>query len=1044
MRLLFKLRPLHSDSGSILLHFRVNRLQLFRFSTMSKSSKLQNPKKTGETHRNNQKETKDFGALFNEITEILGTENLSKDNPASRCSFSNADSHLENFQTREELCTQAVCENATEGLDLGKEESPCLEGSQLANSRESDVSPVVHRVTEIVRGENSAIQMEKRLEKLVSEPSLEVVDKVLKRCFKVPQLALRFFNWVKVRNGFFHNTQTYNTMIYVAGEAKEFRLVEELVEEMERSTCEKDIKTWTILISHYGKAKLIGKALVVFEKMKKSGLEPDVKAYASMLRLLCNAGKSDLVLEFYKEMVQKEIVLDKNLYKLLLKSLARCGRIDAVHLVADDMIQVSEIPEQDAYASVLKSFCISGRITEALELIRDLKNNSINLDPESFEILVKGLCRADRIADALEILDIMKKRTVADEKIHGLIINGYLRRNDVSKALEVFQSIKKLGFLPTISTYTELIQHLIGYGEFQKASELYNEMLEKGLALDSVAITAMVAGHVRQNHVSEAWEMFKSMKEKGIKATPKCYTIFMKELSKLSKMDEIIKVLNEMQASDIIIGDDIFLCVISYLEKKDELKKVEIVKEMQKACKLYPQGETPTSDISSRHKLILRLKAKDVGQFRVDSLKSYSKDDLEEICRILSSSMDWDLKHEALEKCSVQFTPKLVVEILRNCRVHSGAALHFFSWVGKQAGYSHTSDTYNMAIKISGCGKDFEHMRSLFYEMKRKGCLITSDTWTIMIMQYGRIGLTEIALRNFREMKASGHTPTGSTYKYLIISLCGKKGRKVDEAVQTFQEMIRMGCIPDKELVETYFGCLSEAGKLLDARNSAESLCKVGFTIPLTYSLHCRALCRAGRLEEALALADEVGGDRQTLDHYTYGSLVHGLLRRGRLEEALTKIELMKEVGENPTVHVYTSLIVYYFKEKKIDKALEIFHQMKEQGCEPTIVTYSALIRGYMTMGKVMDAWDVFHDMKRKGPFPDFKTYSMFISSLCKVGKSEEALQLVSEMSNSGIVPSTVNFRTVYYGLNREGKQHLAHNVLQRKWDATSRRKFLT
>lgn len=66
----------------------------------------------------------------------------------------------------------------------------------------------------------------------------------------------------------------------------------------------------------------------------------------------------------------------------------------------------------------------------------------------------------------------------------------------------------------------------------------------------------------------------------------------------------------------------------------------------------------------------------------------------------------------------------------------------------------------------------------------------------------------------------------------------------------------------------------------------------------------------------------------------------------------------------------------------------------------------------------------------------------MFISCLCRAGKSEEAVQLLSDMMDNGIVPSNVNFRTVFFGLNREGKQSLAQTVLQKKWALTSKRKF--
>lgn len=958
--------------------------------------------------------------------------------------------HLKDGEIRAEPSRglQGVCLNSQESVQQQEENFLVSEGTVTGVSDVIDVSPMVHKVTEIVRGENSSKSMEERLEDAGFEYSVEIVEKVLKRCFKVPQLALRFFNWVKLKEGSSNSTETYNTMIYIAGEAKEFGMVEALLEEMEKNSCQKDAKTWTILIGQYGKAKLMSKALLIFEKMKKSGLQPDVVAYKVMLLNLCKTGKGDIALEFYKEMIHRNMGLSLGLYQQLLKCLACSGDVDAVYAVSDDMIRASKIPEHVTYGFMLKSFCIAGRIREALELIRTFKDKNISLGSENMKTLVKGLCRADRIADALEIVDIMKKKNSVDEELCGIIVNGYLSKNDVSKAFDILQNMKVSGYLPTVSTYTNLIQHLIRMKEFQKAFELYNEMIDIGIQLDSVATTSIVAGYISQNCISDAWQLLKNMLEKRVRLTKKSYLIIFKELCKVSATDEIVKILIQMQASEIKIGNDIFQLVIHYMEKKGEMEKVKNMKQMQKSCKFFPKEDTPIADINMQPEPNATLNPGQLEQGCLEqnmlksTSRSYSQDDLREICRILSSSMDWCSLQDELEKCAVQFTTELVVDTLQKCSLHSRAALQFFSWVAKQSGCRHNTESYNMAIKLAGRAKDFKHMRSLFHEMRRHGYPITSDTWTVMIMQYGRTGLTDIALRNFREMKSSDCNPNASTYKFLIISLCGEKGRKVNEAIRIFQEMIKAGFQPDKELLESYLGCLCQTGKLLEARSCFTSLQKIGFTITLTSSLYIRALCRAGRLEEALELVDESGPEKHTLDQYTYGSIVHGLLRRGRIDEAMSKVESMKQVGIHPTVHVYTSLIVHFFRQKQTSKALEIFEEMKEIGCQPTTVTYSAIVRGYMEMGKVTDAWEVFHHMKRDGPFPDFKAYSMFIACLCKSGRSEEALTLLNDMLDSGIIPSTVNFRTVFFGLNKEGKHNLAQVVLRKKLDLKSRRKL--
>ncbi|EOA19612.1 hypothetical protein CARUB_v10002874mg [Capsella rubella] len=1000
------------------------RNQLVSFSGFSKSSKSNKPR---ENPSKIQAEATAITSLFNEITEILGSD-VVKTNETTRLR-SHDDSGPVCGNRALVSCTQGVRENAALGFSGENEEA------QKGLLQEVDV----YQITSVIRADDDVVSMEDRLEKLCFRFEPKIVENVLKRCFKVPHLARRFFDWVKDKDGFSHRVGIYNTMLSIAGEARDLDMVDELVKEMEKNACDKDIRTWTILISVYGKAKKIGKGLLVFEKMRKSGFELDAAAYDIMIRSLCIAGRGDLALEFYKEMMEKGITFGLRTYKMLLDCITQSEKVDVVQSIVDDMVRICEISEHDAFGYLLKSFCVSGKIKEALELIRELKNKEVCLDAKHFEILVKGLCRANRMVDALEIVDIMKRRKLDDSNVYGIIISGYLRQNNVSKALEQFEVIKNSGKTLRVSTYTEIMQHLFKLKQFEKGCNLFSEMIENGIEPDSVAITAMVAGYLGQNRVAEAWNVFGSMEEKGIKPTWKSYSIFAKELCRSAKYDEVLKLLNQMHTSKMAIRNDMFSWVISSMEKNGEKEKVELVKEIQKKCNFCCQEPDEYDKEDFRQE----------GEFVQESAlppasSAVDKITVQEICRMLSSSRDWERTQESLEKSTVEFTPELVVEVLRNAKIQGNTVLRFFSWVGKRNGYKHSSEAYNMSIKVAGCGKDFKQMRSLFYEMRRQGCLITQDTWAIMIMQYGRTGLTNIAIRTFKEMKDMGLIPSSSTFKCLITVLCEKKGRNVEEATRTFREMIRSGFVPDRELVQDYLGCLCEVGNTKDAKSCLDSLCKIGFSVPVVYSIYIRALCRIGKLEEALSELDRFKGEKSLLDQYTYGSIVHGFLQRGQLQEALAKVNSMKEKGIKPSVHVYTSLIVHFFKEKQLEKVIETCQEMEEEGCEPSVVTFTAMICGYMNLGKVEEAWKAFRYMEEKGTSPDFKTYSKFINCLCQAGKSEDALKLLSEMLDKGIAPSTINFRTVFYGLNREGKQDLARIVQQKKSALVAQRKVST
>lgn len=65
--------------------------------------------------------------------------------------------------------------------------------------------------------------------------------------------------------------------------------------------------------------------------------------------------------------------------------------------------------------------------------------------------------------------------------------------------------MKESGCEPTISTYIELIQRHFRLNRYEETCMLYDEMLEKGIKPNGLAITAMVASNFSQNSKSEAW-----------------------------------------------------------------------------------------------------------------------------------------------------------------------------------------------------------------------------------------------------------------------------------------------------------------------------------------------------------------------------------------------------------------------------------------------------------------------------------------------------------------------------------------------------------
>ncbi|KAL5223924.1 hypothetical protein ABZP36_010563 [Zizania latifolia] len=933
-----------------------------------------------------------------------------------------------------------------------------------------NINEVVHRVTEVLRSEVPGLSVEQRLEKLGVTYTPRLVSMVLNRCFKKRHLGFRFFDWVRRVPGFQHTTETYNTMLYIAGEERSFGAMEELMDDMDKEMCLKDIKTWTIAISSYGKARKISEMLSTFQAMRKSRHVADVKVYRTILRALCNSTKPELALEFYKDMPWNTQV-GFDIFRLLLCCLAESGNSEAVFYVRDDMIKSMRYPEEFCYLEALRSFCVSGKIEEARKVFQQMKNKSM-ANSSAFEILLRGLCKGGRMDEALQFMEYMKSKSSVSSTTFGFLIDGYLRKGERMKALELLKAMREYGCVPLASSYTQLMQHFFACDQYEAACRLYEEMLENCIEPDVVAITALIGGHVRSGLISEAWDAFRKINENGQRPTLKAYTVFIQELCKASRPLEALKLLKKMLESDFRPSEETFCRIISalrdnhYLEEASNvermqasfnfcsprqglqcrtLDKVDSIDKFKKLSGSGPEEKERTPEVmdhpSDEDSEVSRSLVCD-GTRHIEHTKDYNDQDVEQICQILSSSNRWSSIQQDIEMTSLSFTPNLVDAIMKRCKANSRAALQFFYWVGKRSYYMQTTKTYNTAIKLAGSAKDFKHMRLLYREMVWAECCPTVDTWNAMICQYGNAGLTEMALETFYRMKQGGFQPDKTTYNHLIMYLSRRKGRKVDAAIKIFDEMCHVGYIPSNEMVYTYLSALCECGMIDGATSSVVSLCKHGFSMQSGYSILIKLLSRSDGMEEALSLFHNIEKLGCSRSAYMYGSLIHALLRRDRFEDAAAMLAEMKNADIPQSTHMYTSFMIYFLRKRDVSKAMDVLKEMTENGCEPTVVTYSALIRGHMAMGMVSEAWNIFQRMKLKGPAPDFWTYSMFISCLCKAGGSEDGLQLIHDMLNCGIIPSAVNFRTVTHGLNMEGKYKLADSVLQAKWRLRSQRTF--
>ena len=225
-------------------------------------------------------------------------------------------------------------------------------------------------------------------------------------------------------------------------------------------------------------------------------------------------------------------------------------------------------------------------------------------------------------------------------------------------------------------------------------------------------------------------------------------------------------------------------------------------------------------------------------------------------------------------------------------------------------------------------------------------------SWTAMIAGYVQVGLPEEALKVFEEMQKVGRVPDQVAF-VTVISACMNLGR-LDDACEMFSKMPNPNVIAWNVMISGH----AQRGYNVEA---------------ITYFLNMR---KAG-----------VKSTRSTL-----GSVLSAIATLGALDHGLLVHAQAIKQGLDSNVYAGSSLINMYAKCEKLDAAKKVFNALDEKN----IVLWNAMLGGYAQNECACEVIQLFSNMKECGFLPDDFTYTSILSACACLEYLEMGRQLHS------------------------------------------------
>ncbi|CAF2313525.1 hypothetical protein HID58_037538 [Brassica napus] len=318
----------------------------------------------------------------------------------------------------------------------------------------------------------------------------------------------------------------------------------------------------------------------------------------------------------------------------------------------------------------------------------------------------------------------------------------------------------------------------------------------------------------------------------------------------------------------------------------------------------------------------------------------------------------------------------------------------------------------NLLMKVLCEANRSDLASHVFQEMNYQGCYPDRESYRVLMRGFCQEGklhdATHLLYSMFWRISQKGSGEDVVVYRMLLDALCD--AGEVEEAVEILGKILRKGLKAPKRCYHRieagHWEGTSESRERVK-RLLTEALIRGAIPSLESYTAMATDLFEEGKVVEGeeVLLAMRRRGFEPT--PFIYSAKVKALCRAGKLEEAVSVIN--KEMMEGhclPTVDVYNVLIRGLCNEGKSVEAVGYLKEMtKHVSCVANEETYQTLVDGLCWDGKFVEASQVMEEMLIKNFFPGVETYSVVIKGLCGMERRYEAVMWLEEMVSQDMVP---------------------------------------
>ncbi|KAJ8901568.1 hypothetical protein NDN08_003777 [Rhodosorus marinus] len=609
------------------------------------------------------------------------------------------------------------------------------------------------------------------------------------------------------------------------------------------------------------------------------------------------------------------------------------------------------------------------------------------------------------------------------------------------RALALYSRMIQDEIVPSPLSLSQLFQLCSKTRSGDTAYEIWRTAIKAGSEIDLIAYSALVNCFAKSAQADRAELAYKEMMDKGLRPNERTYSSLMDAFSKAGQPRRTLEIFRSLQKNASTNLDYVSYCIAFHshallgdvagaLETKESLISSEIpVTQVIYKCIL--DACCKACDMDTAVAIVKEMGTRRIEFEEVDAISLIGA------CGTCRCD-DGALEIIQLFKGDEQALRNLYNNLVASYALSGGpaSALRAFNAMEK-AGIKPDIEAYNILVRQL-CGKgEIEQAQRVVDAAIGSGIVANMESFNMIIDAASRKGKMQLIIAAVKKMDAVGLKPNDRTWRAVFNGLLGagntqraldlatrqtclknktsfnlllSKCTSADDAIKVIKVMKSFDMRLDADALSALLNVISRAGsdgaerlgKFLSEQSSDSDGTIVGSLLAAqrkgspavsriaqeevdssSYNRLLSKLCSSKKLDEAVALMDEMRSGGLEVDEVAYTSIVAALGSTGQLDRAFRVLAAMEERNcGRGDLGAYAAIISACGRLGQFDRASEVFNRVQKLGLKPTVVMYNALL--YSTgMGRQPSrAFSLYRDIQDAGLEPDAVTLSA-MASVC-------------------------------------------------------------